>query len=151
MATEISGLENHVGYWLRFVSNHVSESFRARLKKHDVTVSEWVALRTLYNHPSCALNVLAKEMGIDAGVTSRLVERLIRKKWVTRKISSEDRRFVTLELTSGGRTLVPRLAKEADQNDEFFFRHLSKVDRERLIAIMKVLIKSNELKEKPTR
>jgi hypothetical protein len=33
---------------LRFVSNHVSLRFRQLLEAKDVTVTEWVALRTLW-------------------------------------------------------------------------------------------------------
>jgi len=31
MANEVSGLEAHIGYWLRFVSNSVSQAFARRL------------------------------------------------------------------------------------------------------------------------
>ena len=39
----VSCLEEHLGYWLRLVSNNVSASFARRLEKLDVSVSEWVA------------------------------------------------------------------------------------------------------------
>ena len=40
-------LASHLGLWLRYVSNHVSARFAELLAGHEVTVSEWVALRTL--------------------------------------------------------------------------------------------------------
>ena len=42
---ECSTLEAHVGYWLRFVSNHVSQAFRRKVEARGVSVSEWVAMR----------------------------------------------------------------------------------------------------------
>lgn len=150
MNANISDLETHLGYWLRFVSNHVSNSFRSRLQEHNVTVAEWVTLRNLYSLEPCTLNNLSNAVGVDTGALSRLVERLIKKRLASRKISTEDRRSVKIELTDSGRKLTPQLAKEADQNDQHFFKALSKADKEHLMRIMKLLVKIRDLKEKPT-
>lgn len=149
-SSDTSDLEYHIGYWLRFVSNHVSYSFRDRIAEHGVTVAEWVALRSLYNRAPCSLGELSEQIGIDLGATSRLVDRLIKKKLASRKASPEDRRAVTLELSSTGKRLIPKLAMEADRNDDHFFDHLSKVDKDHLLRIMQNLIKIHKLKEKPT-
>jgi DNA-binding MarR family transcriptional regulator len=98
----------------------------------------------------CTLGELSKQIGIDLGATSRLVERLIKKKLASRKSSAEDRRFVTLELSESGKKLVPKLAHEADTNDAFFFDCLSKQDKDQLLRILKSLVKTHALTEKPT-
>lgn len=41
---KISHLEDHLGYWLRFVSNQVSLSFRQRLEREEIAVVEWYSL-----------------------------------------------------------------------------------------------------------
>jgi hypothetical protein len=43
--TEPSSLESHLGYWLRYVSNHVSHAFALKLAALEVTAAEWVVLR----------------------------------------------------------------------------------------------------------
>lgn len=149
-AEKTSELEYHIGFWLRFVSNHVSFSFRDRIAELGVTVAEWVALRSLYNRAPCTLGELADQIGIDLGATSRLVERLIKKKLASRKASAQDRRYVTLELSVAGKKLIPKIAKEADKNDSFFFEPLSQSDRDHLLRIMKKLVQIHHLKEKPT-
>ena len=42
--SDISSLESHIGFWLRFVSNHVSNRFALLVEKEGVSISEWVAL-----------------------------------------------------------------------------------------------------------
>ena len=37
-----AALENHTGFWLRFVSNHVSHGFARKVAGSGVTVAEWV-------------------------------------------------------------------------------------------------------------
>ncbi|MEG2964613.1 MAG: MarR family transcriptional regulator, partial [Janthinobacterium sp.] len=46
-SAHVSELEAHLGYWLRFVSNHVSHSFQKKAEANGVTVSEWVVLREM--------------------------------------------------------------------------------------------------------
>ena len=46
---ELSPLESHLGYWLRYVSNHVSHAFALKVAARGVTVAEWVVLRELYD------------------------------------------------------------------------------------------------------
>jgi hypothetical protein len=42
---EVSELERHVGYWSRFVSNHVSHAFMLNVEAKGVTVAEWAVMR----------------------------------------------------------------------------------------------------------
>ena len=45
--TAVSDLTAHLGYWLRYVSNHVSHAFARKVEARGVTVAEWVLLRQL--------------------------------------------------------------------------------------------------------
>ena len=40
--------KRQLGFWLRYVSNHVSHAFSAKLAAKGVTVAEWVMMRALY-------------------------------------------------------------------------------------------------------
>ena len=66
-----AALPDHLGYWLRTVSNQVSHAFARRLADTGVTVAEWVALRTLYDHDEVAPTQLADEMHMTKGAISR--------------------------------------------------------------------------------
>jgi hypothetical protein len=50
----IAPLEDHLGYWLRIVSNAVSLNFARRLEREDVTLAEWAFKRMLYKIYSLA-------------------------------------------------------------------------------------------------
>lgn len=142
-------LEHHVGYWLRFVSNHVSGAFQQRLAAYDVTVAEWVALRSICGLGSCSLSELAERMGSDPSTVSRLVERVLRKGLAARTHSDDDRRRVRIELTKAGRAVVPKLAREADANDDLHFGHLSTKEKGSLAALMQELVRKHGWKDKP--
>jgi DNA-binding MarR family transcriptional regulator len=146
----VSGLESHTGFWLRFVSNHVSHSFARKLANTGVTVAEWVILRELFDSGETSPSRLAASSGLTRGAVSKLVDRLLHKDLVTRAEADGDRRFQDVKLTAAGRAIVPELAALADQNDEEFFSHLSADEREVLVAILRKLVVANKLKKIPT-
>lgn len=145
-----SGLESHTGFWLRFVSNHVSHSFARKLANTGVTVAEWVILRELSDAGETSPSRLAASSGLTRGAVSKLVDRLLHKDLVSRAEADADRRFQDVKLTAAGRALVPRLAVLADRNDEEFFSHLSTKEREALVATLKKLVAANKLRKFPT-
>lgn len=147
----ISGLETHLGYWVRFVSNHVSHAFGRKVEARGVTVAEWVVLRELFGREAVAPSELAERLGMTRGAVSKLVDRLVAKSLVGKTAGRGDRRYQSVDLTAGGRALVPKLAALADQNDEEFFGGLTAAERRTLMELMKKIVRAHGLKEVPTR
>jgi DNA-binding MarR family transcriptional regulator len=145
---EISPLQSHLGYWLRYVSNHVSHAFALKVAARGVTVAEWVVLRELYDGES-APSALSDRLGMTRGAISKLADRLIAKGLIARRLSAGDRRFQTLALTRKGRALTPKLAALANQNDEEFFAPLDRVTREAIEAAMKEIVRRMGLRAAP--
>jgi hypothetical protein len=75
-----SSLEDHLGFWLRFVSNHVSLRFQKLLENESVTVTEWVALRTLWNESESSHATLIEALGMTKGAASKVINRLEERK-----------------------------------------------------------------------
>lgn len=146
----VSGLKKHVGFWLRFVSNHVSQAFARKLMASGVTVAEWVVMREMFDDEETSPGVLAEHIGMTRGGVSKLVDRLVGKGLITRTGRTDDRRFQSIALTAAGRRLVPQLAALADQNDEDFFGPLSARERAALLASMKKLVQAHRLQTLPT-
>ena len=84
MAAKISALEDHLGYWLRFVSNHVSQAFSIKIATLDITVAEWVVMRELFERVKIAPSEIADRIGMTRGGISKLADRLIAKSLVVR-------------------------------------------------------------------
>ena len=146
----VSDLKKHVGFWLRFVSNHVSHAFARKLLASGVTAAEWVVMREMFDDEETSPSVLAERIGMTRGGVSKLVDRLVSKRLITRRERSDDRRFQSIALTAAGRRLIPQLAALADQNDEEFFHPLSTRERAALIVTMKKLVQAHSLQTLPT-
>lgn len=145
-----ANLEDHLGYWLRLVSNAVSQAFARRVEAEGVTVAEWVFLRVLYDVEALAPSALAERMGMTKGAITKLADRLIAKALVARAANPNDRRGQSLALTEAARALVPRLAKLADENDADFFGGLASEERRQLERLLRRVAASRDLVTTPT-
>jgi DNA-binding MarR family transcriptional regulator len=146
---EAAELTEHLGYWLRIVSNHVSHSFARKLEAKHVTVAEWVLMRVLLGRATIAPSQLADEMGMTRGAISKLADRLIEKALIAREPSRHDGRSQTLRLTKRGQILVPELAALADCNEVECFAHLSRHDKRDLQRILKETVARLGLRNVP--
>ncbi|MFO1003902.1 MAG: MarR family transcriptional regulator [Planctomycetaceae bacterium] len=144
-----SNLDDHAGYWLRYVSNHVSHAFAQKVEAKGVTVAEWVLLRQIYEAVAANPSQLAVSVGMTRGAVSKLIERLCRKKLVARSHSDCDRRFQTVELTAAGKLMVPVLARMADENDHEFFGHLKPDEKTSLIELLRDIVRQHGWKDLP--
>ena len=145
-----SPIEAHLGFWLRFVSNHVSQHFRQQLEAQGVSVTEWVALRTLLAQGEGSHASLIDALGMTKGAASKVISRLEEKGLAQRQWAEGNARDQRLLLTAKGRSLVPRLAKLADANDQHFFGHLPPAQREALMNAMQALVQHHQLKQIPS-
>ncbi len=147
---QVSGLTSHTGFWLRFVSNHVSHAFMRKLMNSGVTAAEWVVLREMYDNEEMSPSRLADLTGMTRGAASKLIDRLVAKKLVSRQERTDDRRYQDIGLTAVGRRLVPTIAAIADQNDAEFFTVLSVREHAALVATLKKLVQAHGFDQIPT-
>jgi DNA-binding MarR family transcriptional regulator len=145
-----SPLDAHLGFWLRFVSNHVSIGFQRLLEAKGVTVTEWVALRTLWGRNETTHAELIQALCMTKGAASKVVSRLVEKGLAERQLANGRVREQCLVLTPAGNALVPQLAALADVNDDHFFGHLRSEERNALMKAMQALVQHHQFKDIPT-
>jgi DNA-binding MarR family transcriptional regulator len=141
----ISNLAAHLGYWMRLVSNTVSQSFARKVESEDVIVAEWVMMRRLYEGPGMAPSLLAQQMGMTKGAITKLCDRLLSKGLVRRMANAHDNRAQIIALTDEGRAKVPVLAALADENDQAFFGCLEPEERQELSRLLKKIARRHDM------
>ncbi len=148
-AKPVSDLKTHIGFWMRFVSNHVSHAFARKVIECGVTVAEWVVLREMYSRDGMSPSKVAEACGMTRGAASKLIDRLVGKGLIVRKERSDDRRYQDIALSAAAVCLVPTLATLADENDREFFSSLTKAERQTLLEILKKLVQAHGLRQLP--
>ena len=91
-----------VGYLLHLVVGSMRRQVAAGMAEHELTAAQWYPLWKLKRDGPGTAQELARDMDVDAGAITRLIDRLAAKGLVERLRSSTDRRVVTLSLTAAG-------------------------------------------------
>jgi len=147
--SSISGLESHLGYWLRRVSNTVSGEFTRSLHAKQTSVAEWVLLRHLHEREQSTPGELAEALTMTRGAISKIVDKLQAKGWIRSRVNPEDNRGQLLSLTSVGRRTLPELARIADQNDDRFFACLDAAEQSNLRSLLAKLAEHHQIRDVP--
>ena len=139
----------YAGFWLRFVSNHVSASFRLKLEAMDLSIAEWAVLRELAVQPDMAPSQLAESLGVSRGGISKTVDKMQARGYLTRRASESDLRAQLLALTDAGKRLVPIIAAEAAKNEQEWFGHLAPAELNQLKATLRRMVEHHQLRHLP--
>jgi DNA-binding MarR family transcriptional regulator len=95
--------EESVGYLMRQILSAVAQSVEQELAHTELTNAQWIPLYKLYMGKASTVAELARESNLDAGATTRLLDRLEAKGFCKRVRSELDRRVVNIALTDAGR------------------------------------------------
>lgn len=122
----------------------VSERIKLMLDKEDITPQQFNILRILRgSHPEPLSTLQIRERMLDKmSDTSRIVDRLILKNLVSKKICADDKRLVDVNITDKGRKLLDRLDKKNEEMDAII-NELSPSEIRTLNKLLDKIRKSN--------
>lgn len=92
-----------VGYLMRRVLSGFIQEIEAELEPSGLTSAQWLPLFKLARGKACTAAEMARVCELDAGATTRLLDRLEDKGLIQRERSEEDRRVINLSLTREGK------------------------------------------------
>lgn len=113
-----------------FTSNKIEKAHKPILSKYDLTIQQFNILRILrgQNGKPVTLKLITSRMFSPMSNTSRLVDKLLAKKWVAREQSTVDRRTVKIYITKTGLDQVLKAKNEFDN----FVQERNTMDPEKL-------------------
>ena len=98
-----------VGYLMRRVLLALTQDTDKRLEPHGLTHAQWGPLFMIRKSGSATVAELARELQMDPGAMTRLLDRLESKGLCKRLRSTDDRRVVNLALTEEGRKAADKV------------------------------------------
>ena len=96
-----------LGHWIKRAYLALTSNVNERLRPHELTYSQWQVLSFLARHPDGCANQRELQcwLKVEAATLTGVIDGLVRRGWLTRAESHEDRRVNRLELTEPGRTV----------------------------------------------
>jgi DNA-binding MarR family transcriptional regulator len=117
-----------VGYQLVQLALQLRREVEFRMASHGLTDAQWRPLWLLKNGLTGNAIELAREMHVDAGAVTRLLDRLEAKGLVDRLRSGQDRRVVHLRLTAAGEAAVAEVPQVLAALNNDLLRGFDEVD-----------------------
>lgn len=114
MGTRYRGSQTEVRALNAFITlmrsaDSVSDFAHRHLKEQGLTVSQFAALEALYHAGELCLGDLAGKLMRTEGSITSVIDGLERRKLVKRTPALNDKRFVNVGLTEGGKALVAKI------------------------------------------
>lgn len=122
---------------LIYTYHWVTDKVKAALSPEDITMQQFNILRILRGSDPEPLSTLKiRERMLDKmSDTSRIVDRLLIKKLVVKKVSTQDKRLVDISITNEGKKLLERLDKNM-KGTEKILANLDNNDLNKLNALL---------------
>ncbi|MAU70456.1 MULTISPECIES: MarR family transcriptional regulator [unclassified Leeuwenhoekiella] len=104
-------LESKTAINLQYTSRLLEEKFAGLLKEYDLTTPQFNVLRILRGQKGnpASLACIQERMVDRNSNTTRLVDKLIKKEWVKRRVCPDNRRMVEIEITAEGLAVLKQL------------------------------------------
>ncbi len=135
--TAFQSLSQKVTVNLMYTASYLNNLQTRFFKPFSITPQQYNVLRILRGQkgkPS-SLNLVQERMLDKASNASRLVDKLVDKKFVERKMCPNDRRQVELLITENGNALLTQIDKEMSAS-EIFASQLSDQEKEQLSLLL---------------
>lgn len=123
-----------------YTQNVVNDSFSEILKPYDLSSEQYNVLRILRGQKGQPANmfVIQERMLAKTSNTTRLVDKLLLKDFVTREVCPENRRKIEVNITQKGLDVLTQLDPKVVEHEEKFASNLNAEE----------LVQLNELLEK---
>jgi len=99
-------LNRNVGFMTNRVSNKLKRYVGIELEEYGITAEQWVIAYTVYQPKQLNQKELAEELDKDPVTVARMIDILVRKGFVNREKSKDDKRAYVVTLTESGKKLV---------------------------------------------
>jgi len=119
---------------LSFTRNVVGDKFLEILKPYDLSSEQYNVLRILRGQKGKPANMclIQERMIAKTSNTTRLVDKLLLKEFVTREICPENRRKMEVQITKKGLDILAELDSKVIEHENSFAKKLTESELEQL-------------------
>ena len=108
----------------------------------DVTIDQWLVLRSLNEHPEYSQQQIAELTFKDYASLTRIIELLVKKSYLQRAMHPKDRRRFTLTLTEDAHKVLRAMQPVIDQNRSHALAGVSAADVNKLQQTLGTIIQN---------
>lgn len=109
---------------------------------YKITVDQWLIIKVLMENPGISQQDIAEKVFKDNASVTRIIELLVKSKYLHRKVNPKDRRTSILTVTPEGEDIIDKVQSLVLQNRKMAQTGLTLEELENLNATLKKIIKN---------
>lgn len=123
---------------IMYTQNLISENFNELLKPYDISGEQYNVLRILRGQKGNPANMsmIQERMIARTSNTTRLVDKLLLKEYVTRKVCPENRRKIEVLVTQKGLDLLTQLDPKLIEHNRSLSKNLNNDEMQQLNQLL---------------
>lgn len=123
---------------LLFTHHIILEKMNLILKDYGISGSQYNVLRILRGQKGIAvnMNLIQERMIAKTSNTTRLVDKLLQKKLVTRNVCIDNRRKMEVQITAEGLLVLTQIDPLIDQCEQYFALNLNEIELKQLNILL---------------
>ena len=108
---DLSSLEKTVFYSMDRSIKSYRQFAQKQIKNHkiNITIDQWLLLKTINDHPDLSQKEMSEKVFKDHASVTRMIELLVKRKYLERSFNADDRRRFDLRLTKEGKGVYQKL------------------------------------------
>ena len=107
-----------------------------------ITVDQWLVIKVLLENPGISQQNLAEKAFKDNASITRIIELLVKSKYLDRKVNPKDRRTSILKVTPDGEDIINKVQDLVLQNRKIAQTGVTLEELENLNVTLKKIIKN---------
>lgn len=140
-------LDDCVAFITSKISKKIADVFNEKLSKHNITRVQWIALYFLGDSEYVNQTELAEKMDKKKSTVVRLIDRMEKEGYVSRKKDIEDRRVTYICLTTFGKKIREELLPYGGEFSDLITKDISDEDIKIFKRVLNKLVENAESKE----
>jgi DNA-binding MarR family transcriptional regulator len=123
---------------IMYTLNVIQDNFNEILKPHDLSSEQYNVLRILRGQKGIPANMflIQERMVAKNSNTTRLIDKLLLKKLVTRNVCEFNRRKIEIEITQAGLDLLKNLDPQVEKHENSLSANLTTTEKETLNQLL---------------
>ena len=115
---------------------------KLRENGHKITVDQWLIVKILKENPGISQLEIAEKAFKDNASITRIIELLVRSKYLDRKVNPRDRRTSILKVTADGENIINKVQDLVLENRKMAQIGITIEELENLNSTLKKIIKN---------
>ena len=123
---------------IMFTQNVINDKFAEIMKPYDLSGEQYNVLRILRGQKGCPANmcVIQERMLSKNSNTTRLIDKLLLKDFVTREVCPDNRRKIEVMITQKGLDVLNELDPFVLEHEKLFAKNLTYAELEQLYTLL---------------